>query len=594
MTDHNLSRNKLALKFDVSRGTMSNIMNGKTWGHIQLDADGNLIDESKDDERYQDILQNLTEKVGELKAQQVSDIKYIAQQDYLSSKELSELYGVNVKTINNIKNGTTWGEIGIDYVEPIVEPVVKEVKKRTVFRNEPLPEFIVPRKTELDKAIADDKKDIPIPSSEELETIGLKFEFLESLWDMKSKHSNYKGKRFVGGRMICTNKWFNSWLHNHWSKKYSPYGKLRLDEYIAQAAMIVQDSTLKFRMDDVEYWKKLLDEDDSSLRIFFSYMQKAIENEMKNHGNWLSNVIVRERKVNKEKFYEYISIGNNSVNELVKDDEEDTALLNVLSDDARLFGDLRLDELSNAIKHNRVNHFLQFFETYKRYFLTENQYHSWEILKATEHVPGGAGYTENDRESYFGMSRDKASSTRQAVRKRALEAYKEMYPDNFHEDKNKSKFIENENKRRIKILQGFINIVYGDSIDPEKMNATLSKYVAEQLDSYDMYFHDLIHENLSVEDIKSIVGSYYDNEVASKTLYKLCVLIENELKVLNRFNPTTVKFYRKKEEYQYDRQVIDVNEYRSLFQKSEQKTRKKHTALRLMTNGHEFRIDNTK
>lgn len=516
-----------------------------------------------------------------------------------SQGEIAEKFSVDRKSINNIANNQTWKSVRLDengdYIEPAPKaPKTKKKPKKSLLLDKPHDEFIVTRyerieiEPEAEAELTDEEKEI----------LEIKREFLDRLWYLKPIIRIYKNQSYRSTRIRSTNDWFNKKLHNDWSKFYKPWRQIDLEEYMAQAAVITQETVINFLHTQKDFnWDGLLEDDRSVLNIIFSVINRAIHSDMQKFSQWMQQQQVTTRTETtggkKEISYEYTSIGDDSTDELTTGaGEEETKLIELLTNETNLYA---------VSDDERLDHFIKFFEDKKRYFLTENQYHTWEIICATEHIPGGAGYTENDREIVYGINRSKAFRTRESVEKRAIEAYAEVYPELVKQEEFYSRIEIRKNQEK-QILQMFIGIVDDEKIEPEDMNKKLSQFILERLDKNPFIFN-LVYKNLRGKDLFNVTDGLKSGVIKGVTLYKLIDIAQEKLKELERFNTTVREFYRKDDEYVSDGKVVSIEAYRALqfarHPNSDSKynpnrktgKRKKHRGLRLTTSGASFEID---
>jgi len=586
-----LSGKEIALKFGISTSLVSSIKKGASYPKVQLDENGDYIDLKMDDEKFREILKNHENRVKgeELTKLGVADIKYILQKEYLSNSEIADMFKIGSRTVRDIGNGITFTDVKIDKNGNYITP--------TLFRKEPLPEYIVPRIERVEKIVEVEEVEL---SEEEQEILDIKILFLERLWSLKPIWIRDGSGKYLSTRVESTNIYFNSWIHNHWSKKYRTWGKMSMQDFIAYCGLIVQEAVMRFKPTQSNYkWQgmHILNKDEdgneiddgivpniSSLNIIFDYLKKAIGIEMKEYDQLMQGVKKFGQKIKvdgkEERFYDYVGIGNNSTDAIISgDDSEITSVINLLDNDSSFYGS-NYGKIENE-EVKSLSHFSEFFEKWKRYVLTEEEYHFYEIINATQHKRGGGNYTVNDRHLY-GLDKNKAKNIRRSIKAKAIEAYKEMYPKLFtkevvdEEIETKSR-IEIKNINDMQVLERFLAIIDDEEIELEDVNREMSEYILSRLDSPFMFNFIYDSEALRGTHTFNIIDGLKTGIIASVTLYKLVEVAEDKLKIMRKLK-TEINNIRRGE-------VVDFDKH---------KKRKRHTSLRLSTFGTSFELDGNK
>lgn len=596
-----LNGKEIAKKFDVTATTISRIKLGQQFAEVVLDENGDYIDEKMNDKEFKDILyrhENRT-KNQKLNKFDVIDIKYILLKGYLSNEEIAELFRTNSRNIRNIKNGIVWGDVILDEDGNYTPP--------TVFSDEPVDEYIVPY---IPKVVEEEKKIEVVLSDEEQRIMDIKKQFIEDLWELKPIWIRNGSGKYRSTKIVSANIKFNIWLHAHWSKKYKPYRRISLQDFMAQAALIIQESVIRFAPSQKDFdWDnvKIVEEDEegnpkdknfnlSSLNIIFDYLKKAINLEMKEYGLFKQNGKKFAYTVDGERHYEYVTIGASSIDVVVKGEEgEINTVLSTLDGDSAIFGqrfECEFDKALSKIDEDKndeigsMSHFVKFFQDNKRYFLNEEEYQSWEIIRSTQHIRGGGGYTVNDRHLY-GLSKNKAKNIRRPIKAKAIAAYQEKYPDLHDKDEY---LVKPRQYYQIQLLKEFLAIVDNDEIKNEDVNKYLSQFITSRLNIVP-FIYDYAKESLDGFDFMDVIDTS-KKELSSTIIYKLVDAAESKIEALE-MESESYGFYRKEDEYIQFGKVVSIDEYRKTQgkrhpERKKRKKRKKHTAKRLSAYGTEF------
>lgn len=578
-----VTQQEIADEYGVSKSTIGKINTGKNWSHVQLDDNNELImndtvkkelEELKDLAPIEQVEATvLTEKeVQELityfqqreKAdyteKEKEDIRKLHATLGLSNTKLSQLINVGRHTIGN-------------FINPKKSDVEKKNKGVSVFRDKPI---ATPK---LKKVEVEEKE--TYNKGEVVESFIIEYEeekrkFLENFWSLRP----YMLDGAISSKLECANEQFNTWLHAHWNKKYRPYRRLHLNEFMAQAGVIVQDMVLKNTSLD---WQLIDANDESEIKKLYASLIQTVSVEQMKYSNLMQGIEVRTRKVNNERFYEYISLGDESTDTLQSGaDEEESYLIELLSSESNIYAQEEDDDTDFDI----TNDFIRFFREYKNYFLTEHQLYVYEVIKATNNNP-------NERELY-GVNRHQAHNAQKKINERAIKAYQEVHGDSLI-DPFQITMAERQKNNEIKLWQKFINIANDDEI--ETQNYRLSMYLFKWIDKNVVF--NLI-AGLYLPHSKEVNRAYQEmRAIDSATLYYLYEQIEKRLDELKQLDYRKVKFYRKDEEYRAGGKVVSIDEYRERQKRikeesriSTTKGRKKHTSLRLLTSGSLHELNN--
>src|SRR5690606_12491028 len=101
-----VSQRKIAEKFNVSRGTIRFIQNGKTWSHVEVEG---FIPRSKDYKGEGNPCSKLTEA-------DVIEIKKLIR-DGIKQSEIAKMKDIPRYTVNKISRGTAWKHVVLEGVE---------------------------------------------------------------------------------------------------------------------------------------------------------------------------------------------------------------------------------------------------------------------------------------------------------------------------------------------------------------------------------------------------------------------------------------------------------------------------------------------
>ena len=555
-----VTQQQIADKYGVNAVTISDISRGATWKHVQIDEQGNLIEEQYNSETKEliEYFKGL-DKI-DWNKENIEKIKVLYEKLNISFTKMEELIGVNRKQISAAVKGT------------INKPKAKKRRVMSVLKDKPIdtPELV---KVEIEEKEVYKKGDL-------IESFVIEYEeekrkFLENLWSLRP----YMLDGAISSKLECTNEQFNTWLHSHWNKKYRPYRRLHLNEFMAQAGVIVQDMILRNTSLD---WRLIDSNDESEIKKLYASLIQTVSVEQMKYSNLMQGVQVRTRKVKNERFYEYISLGDESTDTLQSGaDEEESYLIELLSSESNIHGQIEEDDTD----FNITNDFIRFFNEYKNYFLTEHQLYVYEVMRATNNIPA--------ERAKYGVNKYQVHNAQKNINERAIKAYQEVHGDSLI-DPFTITMAERQKNNEIKLWQKFVDIANDD--DVETQNYRLSMYLFRYIDK-NVVFN--VIAGLYLPHSKEVNRAYQEmRAIQATTLYYLYEQIVKRLNELKQLDYRKVRFYRKEDEYKIDGKVVSIDEYRERQQRIKDesrigtKGRKKHTSFRLLTSGSLHELNN--
>jgi len=310
----------------------------------------------------------------------VVKIKRLLLENKYNNKEVAELAGVSVRTVNRIKHNESYTNIKVDENGNHIKKEAKPEEFKVEYKENKKEEFKV------------DKNDFSYKYRQQF--IDDYFEFRNLRIEAKNKYDrNYINKIFKN----------RGWLYNH-----------EYDDFISQVSLIVTETVMKFQPDDEIFSWYDVDKESASRKILKTIIYKSVDKKLLDYENYLNHSYL-DRKNNE---YKKVVIG--STDERVGSDEKE-ALLNILSDEHNYFYLKDYDYESSP--------FLKFFKDNYENLLTEKQIEFMNVMKF--YVDADSSYTPN-----YNQIVDKPftqaviSHNKKRIKERIEKAYDEFLENN--------------------------------------------------------------------------------------------------------------------------------------------------------------------
>ena len=417
----------------------------------------------------------------------------------------------------------------------------------------------------------------------------IKKRFLDNLWEYRVKWASTRdGKKYLTGRIVCTDEKFNSYIHNKWSKRSYKLNHISLADYISECVHLTYRALEAFDWNKGKYeWNRLFKHEDSKeVRSLFKYLIITIDHGIKDFEQWYihRHKYHSTKKVNgkNEHFYEYVSINFTSTDELQEGNyDAPDKLVNLLNDDASIY---TLHDSDDEIEFkswnpNTKNHFMKWFLENKERVIPELWLKRYELMVRNEVTYyGDKPYGNKEREIVTGMTTGDFGNTYKFVRKYALKAYEKEFGDGLN-------LLESTRREQIKLIDEFFEVLNETDISDDLNRFNITSWITNKIQK-SRFISDLIYDNLNSKHTYQVVTSFTGVLLPNETIYEVVTLFEKKLEQLHSFDTTVVKFHKKEHEKKQKLRVI-VNENFVEYQMTEEEKemRRKFKFFNLTTTG---------